>query len=153
MYVPGAHRVTAVMLPPAHGVPGSAVRIDPHAGRSWRHVPGATASGRTHTTSDLNGFVWWSGRRQWRAVQRDVSTRFPGQHSLLDTTRTRALGGTGTGTITPPAPDLYVTAFDADGYQTITNATATVDASGYEVLPDGTATRDGDGYETAERSN
>jgi hypothetical protein len=41
---------------------------------------------------------------------------------------------------------------DAEGYQTITDATATTDAEGYQTIQGATATADADGYETVERS-
>lgn len=88
MQVPGI-RTAPLILPEPRPVPVRIVRIKPAAGRSWRHLPGATALGARHTTTDLNGVVWWSGHLPLRAVLRDVVSRFPGAHGPGDTTRTR----------------------------------------------------------------
>lgn len=87
MYPPGI-RTAALVLPAAHPVPLVTGQVLPLAGPSWHHVEGKVRARRL-TVTDLNGFVWWSGALPWRAVQRDATQRFQGQHGTGDTTRTR----------------------------------------------------------------
>lgn len=66
-------------------------------------------------------------------------------------TTLRALAPVEEDAVPPPPPAPYAVATDPDGYQTLTNASATTDAQGYQTIPDAAATPDADGYESVER--
>lgn len=86
--IPPPVTLGTLTLPAPRPTPGLTGRVLPLAGPSGNHVEGSVRVRRL-TITDLNGLTWWSPARPWRAVQRDATQRFAGQHGTGDTTRTR----------------------------------------------------------------
>ncbi|WP_189071122.1 hypothetical protein [Deinococcus radiotolerans] len=80
--------MSSLVRPVARAAPLITGQVLPLAGPSFNHVEGGVRVRRL-TITDLNGLTWWAGALPWRAVQRDATQRYQGQHGTGDTTHTR----------------------------------------------------------------
>lgn len=81
--------------------------------------------------TDGQALVWNAAAGKWR----------PGNVTASDSTPT-----------TPPSVEPFAVTTDAEGFQTITNASVTTDDLGFQTIQNAAATADGDGFETVQRS-